>query len=128
VQHAKLPIALLDLFIIGGQHSVRGFDGEMALASEGGWRVRNDVSLSLAALSAPNQQLYTGLDVGRVTGASARCFSGRMLMGAVVGLKGHFNVRQVKLSYDVSAGWPLKKPAFFQTARPVMVAAVMTEF
>jgi hemolysin activation/secretion protein len=128
VQHAKSPIALLDAFMMGGQHSVRGFDGEMALASEGGWRVRNDVSLSLAALGATNQQLYTGLDIGRVTGASARYFSGRMLMGAVAGIKGHFNVLRVKLSYDVSVGWPLKKPSFFQTARPVVVAAVMTEF
>jgi hemolysin activation/secretion protein len=128
VQHAKPPTALTDLFMMGGQHTVRGFDGEMALASEGGWRVRNDVALSLAAFGATNQQLYTGLDIGRVTGAAARYFSEQMLVGAVVGIKGHFNVLKLKLSYDVSAGWPLKKPSFFQTARPVVVAAVMTEF
>ncbi|MCH1990906.1 ShlB/FhaC/HecB family hemolysin secretion/activation protein, partial [Achromobacter xylosoxidans] len=68
IQHAKTPIVPADYFTIGNRYAVRGFDGQMTLAAEDGWTLRNDLSLNLGNLG---QQLYTGLDAGRVGGPSA---------------------------------------------------------
>ena len=57
----------------------------MTLAAEDGWSLRNDLSLNLGDLG---QQLYVGLDVGRVGGQSAQFLSGRTLVGSVAGLRG----------------------------------------
>ena len=37
-----------DYFTIGNRYAVRGFDGQMTLAAEDGWSLRNDLSLNLA--------------------------------------------------------------------------------
>ena len=85
IQHAKTAIVPSDYFTIGNRYAVRGFDGQMTLASEDGWSLRNDLSLNLGDLG---QQLYVGLDVGRVGGQSAQFLSGRTLVGSVAGLRG----------------------------------------
>ncbi|MCY1377620.1 hemolysin secretion/activation protein ShlB/FhaC/HecB [compost metagenome] len=108
---------------------MRGFDGQMTLAAEDGWTLRNDLSLNLDALAGvPGQQLYGGLDVGRVGGPSAAFLSGRTLVGAVAGLRGRISMPYVNASYDLSAGWPLKKPESLKTASAVFAMAVMFEF
>ena len=84
---SSTPTAIVpsDYFTIGNRYAVRGFDGQMTLASEDGWSLRNDLSLNLGDLG---QQLYVGLDVGRVGGQSAQFLSGRTLVGSVAGLRG----------------------------------------
>ncbi|OAE60630.1 peptide ABC transporter permease [Achromobacter xylosoxidans] len=129
IQHAKTAIVPADYFTIGNRYAVRGFDGQMTLAAEDGWTLRNDLSLNLDNLTGlPGQQLYTGLDVGRVGGPSAAYLSGRTLVGAVAGLRGRLSIPYVSASYDLSAGWPLKKPESLKTASTVFAMAVMVEF
>lgn len=129
IQHAKTPIQPSDYFTIGNRYAVRGFDGQITLAAEDGWTLRNDVSLSLDGLAGiTGQQIYTGLDVGRVGGPSARYLTGRTLVGAVAGIRGRYALPYVNASYDLSAGWPLKKPESLQTAATTIAVAVMLEF
>ncbi|MGY6269029.1 ShlB/FhaC/HecB family hemolysin secretion/activation protein [Achromobacter denitrificans] len=125
LQHAKTPIVPADYFTIGNRYAVRGFDGQMTLASEDGWTLRNDLSLNLGELG---QQLYAGLDAGRVGGPSAQYLTDRSLVGAVTGLRGRIAMPYVNASYDLSAGWPLKKPDNLQTQSTVFAAALMFEF
>jgi hemolysin activation/secretion protein len=129
LQHAKTPIVATDYFTIGHRYAVRGFDGQMTLASENGWTVRNDLGLNLAwLLGAPGQEFYIGLDAGRIEGKFAKQLSGRTLVGTVTGLRGSVAVPHVKTSYDLSVGWPLHKPAALRTAGPVVIGAVTFEF
>lgn len=129
IQHAKTAIVPADYFTIGNRYAVRGFDGQMTLAAEDGWTLRNDLSFNLDAVTGlPGQQLYTGIDVGRVGGPSAAYLSGRTLVGAVAGLRGRLSIPYVNASYDLSAGWPLKKPESLKTASTVFAMAVMFEF
>ncbi|WP_277404964.1 ShlB/FhaC/HecB family hemolysin secretion/activation protein, partial [Achromobacter xylosoxidans] len=104
-------------------------DGQMTLAAEDGWTLRNDLSLNLGNLG---QQLYTGLDVGRVGGPSAEYLASRTLVGAVAGLRGRIAIpgvaNAVNASYDLSAGWPLKKPDNLKTQSTVFAATLMFEF
>ncbi|GAB3102444.1 ShlB/FhaC/HecB family hemolysin secretion/activation protein [Bordetella tumbae] len=124
-QHAKTPIVPADYFTIGDRYTVRGFDGQMTLTAEDGWSLRNDLSWNLSTLG---QQLYAGVDAGRVSGPSAQYLSGRTLVGAVAGLRGRISVPYIDTSYDVSLGWPLKKPDAFPTSNVVFAAALMFEF
>lgn len=129
IQHAKTSIVPADYFTIGNRYAVRGFDGQMTLAAEDGWTLRNDLSLNLGNLG---QQLYTGLDAGRVGGPSAEYLASRTLVGAVAGLRGRIAIpgaaNAVNASYDLSAGWPLKKPDNLKTQSTVFAATLMFEF
>ena len=128
IQHARTPIVPVDYFTIGGRYTVRGFDGQMMLAAEDGWSIRNDFSLNLDPLiHAPGHQAYTGLDAGRTGGPLVKYLSGRTLVGAVVGVRGRFDVPYGKVGYDISAGRPLSKPGTLKTASTVYSLALMLE-
>lgn len=128
IQHAKTPLVPADFFTIGNRYAVRGFDGQMTLAAEHGWSLRNDVSLNLDGAGLAGQQLYTGLDVGRVSGPSAEYLASRTLVGAVAGLRGRLAMPYVTAAYDLSAGWPLKKPDVLKAQSMVVAATLMFEF
>ena len=128
IQHAKTPLVPADYFTIGNRYAVRGFDGQMTLAAEDGWSLRNDVSLNLDGAGLAGQQLYTGLDIGRVSGPSSDYLTSRTLVGAVAGLRGRIPMPYVTASYDLSAGWPLKKPEVLKTQSMVVAATLMFEF
>ena len=107
-QWNRTPLVPQDRFSIGGRYTVRGFDGESVLMAERGFLIRNDLSL---ALGQSGQELYLGVDHGRVGGPSAELLVGRHLTGAVIGLRGNYK----QLNYDVFVGGPLDKPENFQT-------------
>ncbi|MBS1222268.1 MAG: ShlB/FhaC/HecB family hemolysin secretion/activation protein [Proteobacteria bacterium] len=107
-QWNRTPLVPQDRFSIGGRYTVRGFDGENVLMAERGFLIRNDLSL---ALGASGQELYLGLDHGRVGGQSADLLVGRSLTGAVIGLRGGYK----DVSYDLFVGGPLDKPEYFET-------------
>ena len=109
-QWNRTPLVPQDRFSIGGRYSVRGFDGEMSLSAERGWLLRNDLGVMLGQ---SGQELYLGLDYGRVGGPSTRQLVGTSLAGAVLGLRGAF----YRLSYDLFAGQALRQPDGFQTAQ-----------
>ena len=98
-----------DRFAIGGRYTVRGFDGESSLSAERGWLLRNELS---AALGGSGQEVYAGLDYGRVGGPSSELLVGRILAGAVLGLRGSVKA----LQYDVFVGKPVSKPTGFKNA------------
>lgn len=125
IQHAKTAVLPSDYFVIGDRYSVRGFDGRMTLASEDGWTLRNELSLNLRD---SGQQLYAGLDVGKVSGASSKYLLGRTLMGAVAGLRGRVPLPYVDMSYDLSLARPVIKPESFVVSSVVVSAALSIEF
>ena len=43
-------------------------------------------------------------------------------------LRGRLSIPYVNASYDLSAGWPLKKPESLKTASTVFAMALMFEF
>ncbi|WP_199406797.1 ShlB/FhaC/HecB family hemolysin secretion/activation protein [Chromobacterium sp. ATCC 53434] len=109
-QWSKGPLAAQDRFAIGGRYTVRGFDGELSLSSERGWLWRNELAW---ALGHSGQEGYLGLDAGRVYGQGATYLRGRQLAGCALGLRG---VLMQNVSYELFTGWPIVKPAGFDTA------------
>ncbi|WVD64523.1 ShlB/FhaC/HecB family hemolysin secretion/activation protein [Utexia brackfieldae] len=101
-----------DRFSIGGRWSVRGFDGELTLSADRGYTISNELSLSL-----PNsQELYAGIDYGRVYGASSDYLQGHYLSGGGGGLRGGL----WGFYYDLFVGAPIYKPEAFKTDRVTM--------
>lgn len=98
-----------DRFAIGSRYTVRGFDGRVQLVAERGWLIRNDLGWSIGETG---QELYLGIDHGRVAGPSRLLLPGNQLSGFVVGLRGSIK----GFSYNVFAGKPLSKPRGFQAS------------
>lgn len=96
---------------IGNRYTVRGFDGEQTLLAERGWYWQNELSFPLGQ---SGQEIYTGVDWGRVSGPSSSILLGKELVGAVVGLRGGSK----SLHYDVFVGCPLKRPRGYKTENP----------
>lgn len=109
-QWSKTPLIAQDRFAIGGRYTVRGFDGELSLSSERGWLWRNELAW---AFGNSGQEWYLGLDAGRVYGQGAAHLLGRQLLGGALGLRGTL---ARNISYDLFTGWPIVKPAGFDTA------------
>lgn len=103
------PLTPQDRFAMGNRYTVRGFDGESLLIGDRGWLLRQDIGLSVAALSS---ELYAGVDTGRVDGQSTKQLAGRQLTGAVIGLRGGTGF----FAWDVFIGQPVSMPSGFRTA------------
>ena len=112
-QHALTPLTPQDRFSIGGRYTVRGFDGDMGLMAENGLLVRNELGW---AVGQTGQELYLGLDYGRVNGPSSKYLLGKHLAGSVLGLRGSGWAWAKGLSYDIFVGMPVYKPTGFRTA------------
>lgn len=108
-QWNQTPLVPQDRFAIGGRYTVRGFDGELTLAADRGWLIRNDLAL---ALGRSANEMYVALDHGQVAGQSAQYLLGNKLTGAAIGLRGTVQ----RVGYDLFWGWPLYMPQGFQTA------------
>lgn len=108
-QYSPDQLATQDQFSIGNRWTVRGFDGELNLSSNRGYSLSNTVNLHLPKL---NQQLYTGLDYGKVNGKNSDNFASGHLVGGVVGIKGAWKA----IGYDAFAGIPIAKPDNFTTS------------
>ena len=109
IQNNRTPLTPQDRLAVGGRFSVRGFDGAGSLSAERGWTVRNEIGMPLGQ---SGQELYAGLDFGRVGGPSSADLIGKSLAGAVVGLRGAV----MGLQYDIFVGSPVRKPEGFKTA------------
>ena len=121
LQTSRSPLYLSEQFSIGGRYTVRGFDGEAVLAAERGFSLRNDVSLPLAGSA---HAVYLGLDAGQVAGPATRQLARKYLAGAALGLRGNLG----SLSYDLFAGWPLKKPPGFAGTHPVFGFSLSVQY
>ncbi len=98
----------VDMISMGNRYTVRGFDGELILMGTNGWYLRNEL-----AMKFPTQrmELYLGLDFGAVYGYGTELFNGRMLAGAVLGLRGLVG----NVFYDVFVSAPVEKTEGFHT-------------
>ncbi|MEM4987501.1 ShlB/FhaC/HecB family hemolysin secretion/activation protein [Collimonas sp. H4R21] len=124
-QLTRSQLNLTDQFSIGNRYTVRGFDGELTLAAERGFYLRNELNLPIVN---SGQSAYVGLDYGKVYGPSVRGWPktadrpanqgllGNKLAGATLGLRGGL----FGLSYDVFSSWALYKPQGFGTAMPAV--------
>lgn len=109
-QISDRPLTPQDQFSIGNRWTVRGFDGERTLSADEGWTLRNTLSW---ALPIPAQELYVGVDYGKISGRWADQNLGTHLAGGAIGLRGAIN--PANLSYDLSLGTPFSKPDGFRT-------------
>jgi hemolysin activation/secretion protein len=112
-QTSRSPLYLTDQFSIGNRYTVRGFDGELTLAAERGFYLRNELNLPIAN---SGQSAYVGLDYGQVYGPSVANLLGNKLAGATVGVRGGV----FGLTYDVFSSWALVKPQGLKTATPAV--------
>ena len=105
-QWALKRLVSRDRISIGGRYSVRGYDGEVTLSADNGFVFRNELALPLGQ---SGQQVYAGLDLGRVWGPDDEYLLGKSLSGAALGLRGYLK----GCSYDVFAAMPLNRPQDF---------------
>lgn len=112
-QTTRSQLILADQISIGNRYTVRGFDGELTLAGERGFYLRNELNMPIAN---SGQSAYIGLDVGKVYGPSVQDLPGDKLAGAAIGLRGGM----FGLSYDVFSSWALYKSQGFSTAMPAV--------
>lgn len=118
------PLTQQDRFSLGGQTSVRGFDGEQTLAAERGWLVRQEMGVG------PQDSAHLGFvafDQGRVSGPSAQWLAGQALAGMALGVRGRW-AGDVSWTYELSAGRPLRKPELLTTAPVAWAFSLQTEF
>ena len=109
--HSRLYLS--EQISIGNRYTVRGFDGELTLASERGFFMRNELNMPLARSA---QSAYLGIDFGKVYGQSVKDLIGDKLAGATVGLRGGWG----GMTYDIFNSWPLYKPKQLHTATPAV--------
>jgi hemolysin activation/secretion protein len=114
-QQTRNTLYAADYFGIGNRYTVRGFDGEHVLAADRGAYWRNDIE---APPDPYGNVFYLGLDAGRVEGPGSAALPGRSLAGAALGVRGAYRMRDATLSFDLFAGWPLRKPGGLATAQP----------
>lgn len=108
-QYSPDRLTTQDQFSIGNRWTVRGFDGEMNMMANKGYSLRNDLNLNLPKLG---QQLYLGMDYGRVKGDGSHDFADGHLLGSVAGVRGKVKA----VGYDAFVGVPLSKPDNFTTS------------
>ncbi|MEB0140670.1 MULTISPECIES: ShlB/FhaC/HecB family hemolysin secretion/activation protein [unclassified Undibacterium] len=111
-QYSNARLYASDQFSIGNRYTVRGFDGELSLAAERGFFLRNEVKL---ALGGSGTSLYLGLDLGKVSGPARSKLAGDKLAGTALGLRGAWG----GLQYDIFSAWSLYQPSHFPSASPV---------
>ncbi|WP_335342346.1 ShlB/FhaC/HecB family hemolysin secretion/activation protein, partial [Sedimenticola hydrogenitrophicus] len=108
-QWSDEPLTPQDRFSIGSRWHVRGFDGQWSLSADRGWSLSNEVAWRIPRR---HQELYLGLDYGKVAGRGSELLPGTALAGAVLGMRGTLG----RVGYELFAGAPLQKPAGFHTA------------
>jgi hemolysin activation/secretion protein len=123
INRTSLPPS--ERFSIGSRYSVRGFgygDPLIPLSAERGWWLRNEFGV---ALGQTGQEVYLGLDYGKVSGPLAHDLrDGRRLAGAVLGLRGQLN----GLSTTLFTSWPLKTPKNFTGSRNLCGFSLLYSF
>ena len=108
-QYSPDKLITQDKISMGNRWSVRGFDGENTLLGNRGWYLLNTVNIDMPP--SWNNQLYLGIDYGRVSGSDQDWIKGRSITGGTVGLRGY----KWKTGYDFFAGMPVSKPQGLST-------------
>lgn len=120
-QTTQSTLYATEQFVIGNRYTVRGFDGELSLAAERGFFVRNEIDMPLGKST---HSLYAGLDAGKVYGPSVQYLLGDKLAGAALGMRGNI----AGLSYDMFIAWALLKPENFRTSAQSVGFSLMYQY
>lgn len=120
----RTPLTQQDRFALGGQSTVRGFDGEQTLAAERGWLIRQEIGVG--SQDSPHQ-VFVAFDQGRVSGPSAQWLAGQGLAGMALGVRGRWSGAG-NWTYELMAGHPVRKPEALRTAPVAWLFSVQTEF
>jgi hemolysin activation/secretion protein len=108
VQHARRPTPGSELFSLGSRYTVRGFDESFSISGEDGLLLRNELAYLYGANK--RQQVYLGLDWGKIKGPSTESAIATTLAGAAIGVKGSYK----RMNYDLSVGIPLNSPDYYK--------------
>ncbi|GAB4120250.1 MAG: ShlB/FhaC/HecB family hemolysin secretion/activation protein [Sideroxydans sp.] len=120
-QNTNTALYASEWFAIGNRWTVRGFDGESALAAEKGFFLRNEF---IYPIPGTMQSAYTGIDFGKVFGDNVPNLPGNQLAGMVFGMRGAL----LKcLSYDVHVGGALNKPSHLRSDEPAAGFSLMCQ-
>lgn len=103
-QYSPDELITQDQFNIGNRWSVRGFNGENTIMGDRGWYLSNSINIDMP--QSWNNQLYIGVDYGRVSHINQEWVTGKSITGGTVGLRGV----QWRTGYDIFAGTPFSKP------------------
>lgn len=113
-QYSRTALTPPDKFSLGNRWTVRGFNGELTLDADNGWYLSNTLAWRTPL---PQQEIYVGIDYGRVGGnvlsKGPDKLVGNRLVGGVAGLRG--NITSANVDYDLFAAKPLDKPENFKT-------------
>lgn len=110
-QSADTPLYASEWLSLGNRWTVRGFDGAYTVGAENGMYLRNELEMPIAA--GGSLLGYLGWDGGYVQGKNAPVKWGSSLVGVAIGLRGAVARR---VNFDVSLGWPLRRPQNFPCA------------
>lgn len=120
-QATRSALYATEQFVIGNRYTVRGFDGELNLAAERGFFIRNEIDMPLG--KSPHS-LYAGLDAGKVYGPGVQYLLGDKLAGAALGVRGAV----AGLNYDLFIGWALLRPQHFRTSAQAVGFSLMYQY
>ena len=115
IQRAKRPTPGSELFGLGSRYTVRGFDESFTINGEDGILIRNELAYLYGANK--RQQVYLGLDWGKIKGPSTTDAIATTIAGTVLGVRGSWH----NVNYDLSVGMPLKSPEYYQGKRQASV-------
>lgn len=103
-QYSPDTLITQDQFSIGNRWTVRGFNGENTLMGDRGWYLSNTINIDMPP--SWNNQLYVGVDYGRISHINQDWVTGKSITGSTIGFRG----MKWKTGYDIFAGTPISKP------------------
>lgn len=103
-QRAGRPTPNSELFSLGSRYTVRGFNETFSISGEDGIQIRNELAYLYG--KDQRQQVYLGLDWGKIKGPATDNAIATQLMGSAIGVRGNYH----SVNYDVAIGMPIKGP------------------
>ena len=122
-QRAQRPSPGSELFSLGSRYTVRGFDESFSISGEDGLLMRNELTYLYGANQ--RQQVYLGLDWGRIKGPSSDDTIAKTLAGAALGVRGNYH----NIVYDVAIARPIRSPEYIKGRhKPSYYASLSYQF
>lgn len=115
-QHSGQHLYTDDQLAITGHHRVRGFSDSADCRARNGFYWRQELSTALKLpyqyaktnwVSSLRQQLFLGIDYGKIFGVAADCVNQQQCLGAAVGLRGNWPQQGNRLTFEIAVARPL---------------------
>lgn len=111
-QYTTSNLYASEFFSIGGWNAVRGFSGDINLSAENGFYIRNTIEIPTSNIN----NVYLGIDYGKVSGQYSSELLGTELVGAAIGIKGRYK----NMTYNIFGAYPIKKPKGFKVPQRLL--------